>query len=443
MRPALIVPVLLLLCAGAFARDGETIWVAGWRETSSLNTPRAGAAVEAIGDYVYAIGGVDGERFLNSVEYARIRKDGTLTRWQPTAPLNVERGFFDAVAHDGYLYVAGGGNGPHGEHLLRSVERAPIRPDGRLGTWERLDTRLVLPRRCVKLVVDGSAIYALGGFGGQLFDTVERALINERGRPGAFRLERNKLTMPRYVNAAKQVNGMVYVLGGHRETEGVGHTAVEYAALGGDGLSWRRTAAMGLGRYALSAAANNDYLYALGGLDGAIYTDSVEVSRIGDDGSLSGWSETTPLSSPRANFGTIVHRGRLYIVGGTNRDGYYRSVEYADINATGDIGFHATREEARAYKQRRASRQQALDTASRLPNEGVVEEIIHTGSYSYMRVRNGEHMQWIAAPHTDYAVNDHIRYSRGVAMTNFHSRTLDRDFDSILFVERTARVAGR
>lgn len=440
MRFALIVPALILLCAGAFARAGETTWIAGWQETSPLNTARAGAAVTAVGDYIYAIGGVDGEHFLNGVEYARIRTDGTLTPWQPTAALNVARGFFDAVALDGYLYAAGGGNGPHGEHLLRSVERAAIRPDGRLGTWEALDTQLVLPRRCVKLVVDGNAIYALGGFGGQLFDTVEKAVIDKHGKLGAFRLERNKLTMPRYVNAAKHINGKVYVLGGHRETEGVGHTAVEYAALGGDGLSWRRTAAMGLGRYALSSAATRDYLYALGGLDGAIYTESIEVSRIGEDGSLAGWAETTPLPSPRANFGAIVHAGRIYIIGGTNRDGYYRSVAYAGIKATGDLGFHATREEARAYEQRRAAQQRTHDLASRLPNEGVVEEIIHTGSYSYIRVSDGGHTGWIAAPRTEYAVGDLIRYSRGVTMTGFHSRTLDRDFDSILFVERTGRA---
>lgn len=441
-RPVFTVLMLALLCTGGLARGEQGIWIAGWQETSPLDTPRAGAAVVAAGDHIYAVGGVDGKRFLNSVEYARIRSDGTLTAWQPTAPLNVERGFFDALSHNGYLYVAGGGNGPHGEHLLRSVERAPIRPDGRLGAWERLETQLVLPRRCVKLAVDGDTIYALGGFGGRLFDTVERAAFGADGRPGPFRLAQEKLTMPRYVNAAKQVDGVVYVLGGHRETEGVGHTEVEYAALGSDGLSWRPTATLRVGRYALSAAADGGYLYALGGLDGAIYTDVVEVARIAGDGTLSPWVETTPLPSPRANFGTVTHRGRIYIVGGTNRDGYYRAVQYADIDAAGDLGFRTTPAEARAYERRREERLRRRALASRLPNEGVIEEIIHTGSYSYIRVRDGAHAQWIAAPRTDYAVDERIRYSRGVAMTNFRSRTLDREFASILFVERTERAAA-
>ena len=48
--------------------------------------------------------------------------------------------------------------------------------------------------------------------------------------------------------------------------------------------------------------------------------------------------------------------------------------------------------------------------------------------------------RWIAAPRTDYRIKDRIRYSRGMEMGNFYSRALNRTFDSILFVESTARA---
>lgn len=442
----LVKTVVGLIAAAALFATGmagadTTVWIPGWKATSPLTTPRAGAAVVAAGDYLYALGGVDGRDFLASTEYARIREDGTLSPWRPTSPLTQPRGFFSAVAHRGYLYAAGGGNGPAGGNLLRSVERARIGPDGRLGPWEPLETALTVPRRCVKLVAAGEALIALGGFGGALLDTVERATLGPDGRPGPWRLEPNPMTRPRYVNAAKRVGDTLYVLGGHNEREGVGLAEVEYAVTGppGSPLVWHATAAMNHGRYGLAAAAHDGLLYALGGLDGAVYTDVIEASRIRDDGSLGPWRRIAALSSPRANFGAVVHRDRLYVIGGTNRDGYYRTVEYADFDAGGALGFRGSPQEAAAYRARRAAARRGTPTPL-LPNAGTVREIISTAAYSYMRVAGSDGERWIAAPRRDYRVGERIRFSRGVTMTNFRSRALGRVFDAILFVERTERA---
>lgn len=416
--------------------DAAEVWIPGWRETESLTTPRAGAAVVRAGDHVYAIGGVDGQRFLKTVEFTTLLPDGRLAPWQPTAPLNEERGFFAAVVHGGYVYVAGGGNGENGEHLLRTLERAPLRPDGRLGSWQRLDVMLNYTRRCVKLALVGDSLYAMGGFGGTLLDSVERADFRPDGTLVPFTVEHNTFAVPRYINAAAETDKAVYVLGGHDQREGAGIRDVEYA-LDGPALSWRPAAALQRGRYGLSSAVLGAQLYALGGLDGPVYLDSIETSRIAADGSLSPWRETTPLSSTRANFGTFEYQGRLYVVGGSNLDAYFRSVEYAEKNADGDLGFRGSAEEAQAYEQRRARQTRSTNA---LPNEGVVQEVIQTQVYSYLRVLGPQGERWIAGPRTDYRVKDRIRYSRGMEMGNFYSRALNRTFDSILFVESTARA---
>jgi len=435
-----LLPYLLLLLIALPAAAADPVWVPGWRSTTPMTTARAGAAVLEVNGTVYALGGVDGRNFLKTVEYAPIRPDGTLGAWNLTAPLREARGFFDAVVHDGYLYAAGGGNGPNGEHLLASVERAPLRADGRLGPWEALPVTLNLPRRCVKLAVVGDALFALGGFGGALLDSVERAEFRAGGL-GPFTLEPGRMTMPRYVNAAKAHGDVLYVFGGHDENEGRGLAAVEYAQVGGTGAPvWKRTAAMGAGRYGLAAFGHGDRLYALGGLDGARYSDSIESSRILPDGSLAPWQVTTALSSPRANFGAVTRDGRVYIVGGTNRDGYYRTVEVAEFNADGDIGYQATPEEAAAAAAQREAAHAERTRAAGLPNAGEVREILHTEAYSYIRVADGTEEQWLATERSDYRVGERIRYGRGTLMGNFHSRALDRDFDSILFVERTERA---
>ncbi len=418
------------------------MWVAGWRETASLNIPRAGAAIVKAGNIIYAIGGIDGRDFLRTVEYSRIREDGTLTPWRLTAPLNEQRGFYDAIAYKGYLYAVGGANGPGGKNLLRSVERARIQDDGSLGPWRMEQTALVYPRRCVKLALVDDTLYALGGFGGALLDSVERADIQADGALGPWSQEERTLTMPRYVNTVKTLGNAVYVIGGHRQSEGSGRIEVEFAHAGpGRRLSpWRAATAMTHGRYALAAAAHQDRLYALGGLQGPLYTDVVETSRADRaSGALSAWRATTPLSSPRANFGAIVHGDFIYIIGGTNRDGYFRSVEFATFDDEGDLGFWATPELAAAHDQQRAAQQKA--SLPKLPHRGRITDLIHTSLYSYIEVEFGGMRRWIAAPRADFKTGEWIHYSRGVTMTNFHSRTLRRDFPTIIFVEQARKAS--
>jgi hypothetical protein len=90
----------LLLLLHPFAAHGaaDRLWVAGWRITEPLTTARTGAAVLEANGCVYALGGVDGRNFLRTVEFAPIRADGTLGTWHLTAPLTEERGFFATTA---------------------------------------------------------------------------------------------------------------------------------------------------------------------------------------------------------------------------------------------------------------------------------------------------------------------------------------------------------
>jgi hypothetical protein len=121
----------------------------------------------------------------------------------------------------------------------------------------------------------------------------------------------------------------------------------------------------------------------------------------------------------------------MYIIGGTNRDGYYNSVESASINEQGDPGFYGSVAQATAYQQRHMDKQPSI-----LPNAGTVIEIIQTSAYSYLKVDGMAGARWLAAPKDDYSIGDTLHYSRGLTMTNFYSRSLKRTFDEILFVEK-------
>ena len=70
-----------------------------------------------------------------------------------------------------------------------------------------------------------------------------------------------------------------------------------------------------------------------------------------------------------------------------------------------------------------------------LPNGGQVSEVIPAGSYTYLRVVQGSKGTWIAIPRQDIPVGAEIRYAQGMAMKDFHSSSLDRTFEEVLFLE--------
>ena len=405
-------------------------WIAGWQPASPMNTPRAGAAVIEVNGVIHAIGGIDGVDFLRSAEYSRIRPDGSLAPWQPSSPLNEPRGFFDAAASGDYVYVAGGGSG---HNLLRSVERARIQPDGSLGAWESEQQQLNLPRRCSKLFITGHFIYAVGGFGGTLLDSVERAEILDDGHLGSWRLLDDHLTVPRYVTAVNETADAVYIFGGHDEMGGAGITSVERAVMDKHGgiSVWRQTSPMTIGRFALAAAAHGNHVYALGGLSVATYFDAIEVADVDSSGATR-WRATTPLPVPLADFSTVVYRDNIYVVGGTNRDGYYNGVASATFNKDGDIGFYGSEADAKRVQ----TRQTTATRPSPLPNGGEVLEVLQSGDYTYVRTTGAAGELWLAGPHIEVVPGDRVQFSRGVEMGNFFSRSLQRTFPAIRFVEQ-------
>lgn len=431
-RSGLVLAGLCVLAIVACSRE-PGVWIAGWKDTAPMSIARAGAASVVHRGVIYMIGGVDGRDFLRTVEYARIQKDGSLSPWQPGAALNEARGFMDAVVQGDWLYVVGGGNGPNGHHLLRSVERAKIRSDGTLDPWITEATQMNIPRRCSKVVVAGSSIYSFGGFGGALLDTVEHAALASDGSVGAWQMEIEVLTMPRYVNGVKAIGNDAYLVGGHDQNRGVGVTSVEWSRIGGAGVfeKWKTTRALNVGRYGLSTAAHNNSLYALGGITGAEYVDSIERSQRTSNGDLSEWAQTTPLAQPLASFNVVIHSDRIYVLGGTNRDGYSPGVQFATFNQNGDIGYAGTADDARRYQEHVAAR---AAKASQLPNAGTVREVIHAQAYSYVRVDGANGSSWLAGPKTELNPGDRIRYSEGVLMTGFFSKELQRTFPEVVFV---------
>jgi hypothetical protein len=77
-------------------------------------------------------------------------------------------------------------------------------------------------------------------------------------------------------------------------------------------------------------------------------------------------------------------------------------------------------------------------TAQQGEQTGTVAEAITAGSYVYIKLE--EQGAWLAANSFAVSVGDKVRYSDGMEMNDFHSKALDRTFDSILFVSQAGLV---
>ncbi len=408
----------------------QTTWIAGWQNQSTLIGPRAGAASVEANGVIYTVGGIDGTRFLRSTEYARIMPDGALSPWRAATQLQERRGFFSAVIHQKYIYVVGGGNGANGSNLLRSVERAEILLNGNLSPWIREKNALIYPRRCTRLAIVGNYIYAIGGYSGALLDSVERAEILPDGRLGKWSLQPQPLTMPRYVHAVAQHNNAIFVIGGHAQNQGDAQSEVEWTQITNDNKDsvWRRAASLQTGRYGLSAIMHGNHVYALGGINNLVFQNTIEKLEIGAQGIAPAWQSTTALPLPLADFSVVTYKDWIYILGGTNSGGYYNTVISARFNEAGDIGFWGEPQHATSPQPRPAA-------VVALPNEAVVAEVIDTALYTYLRVimaTGGE--EWLAAAKGNFSPDNRIRYSNGVSMRDFYSKTLQRRFAVIRFV---------
>jgi hypothetical protein len=80
--------------------------------------------------------------------------------------------------------------------------------------------------------------------------------------------------------------------------------------------------------------------------------------------------------------------------------------------------------------------QSSAFAASQYPNKGKVLETMDASIYTYMQVATDKGNVWLAASKTSVPKGATISYPDGAVMTNFTSKSLNRTFDSIIFVDK-------
>lgn len=76
----------------------------------------------------------------------------------------------------------------------------------------------------------------------------------------------------------------------------------------------------------------------------------------------------------------------------------------------------------------------AADSGDSVMTEtGTVLETKDAADYTYLNVQTNEDTVWVAIPATTIKVGEEVTYRQGMVMNNFHSKTLNRTFESIIF----------
>ncbi len=307
---------------------------ASWTLTSLMVSGHTGGhAAVAWGGFMYVLGG--NEFFVgitNKVEFAPINPNGTLGTWASTTGLPGGHSSHAAEVHDGYLYVTGGSpSGPNYD----TTRFAPMNTNGTLDAWQTSVATMPGGRQSHGSAIVNGLLYCIGGHDAGPYSQVIYARVNTHGTVGAWTAT-TSFSPARHNLASVAHDGYLYLLGGRTDAGGALND-VQFALINADGTvgPWTPTAAYPTPRWGATAAVHNGFMYVLGGRDGPTDYDLVSYAPISGNGTVGPWTATTPLPTARQGHATVVHGGRIYVLGGSPLT---NDVQFATLNADGTVG---------------------------------------------------------------------------------------------------------
>lgn len=69
-----------------------------------------------------------------------------------------------------------------------------------------------------------------------------------------------------------------------------------------------------------------------------------------------------------------------------------------------------------------------------------VNEVIQTSSYTYIKAYENSAERWVAVTRMDAKKGEKYYYDDALSMNNFHSKELDRDFETIYFINKVSSI---
>jgi N-acetylneuraminic acid mutarotase len=286
---------------GAFSVRGCDCWTT----EPALPGGRVSLGAAAIGETVYAVGGLV---YPNTTLSDLLAYDTHSNAWSARAPLPTPGAGHTVVAIDNTLYVIGGGTGglpPGGTgptNAFRSYSPAS-------NTWTTLPPLPTIRGSANAVVVHG-IIYVLGG---NRVDTIAAMGTVEAYDPATgIWTTKAPMPTPRFSFGAGAVGNVIYTFGGMTYNQVAMHTVEAYDVTTN---TWSSKAPLLTARAALGSGVLRGGVYALGGGDSTAVGVLPTVEAY--DPATNAWHYVATMPSPRLFFGVAVVKDLLYAMGGS------------------------------------------------------------------------------------------------------------------------------
>lgn len=320
--------------------------IGGWTTTSSYTSGRYANDAFIYNGYLYMSGGLDNTTAtaFDDVQLAPINSDGSLGSFSYTEDLPDTYVSHTTVAHNGYMYVAGGETSG-GTTAIVSYQEINNGGQGSPTTFSAgLSLGFGQNRKQHASVAYNGYLYVLGGCTGtspcsSVTPTIRYSAISPTGSMGAFADTTTSLSGNRYNHYAFVLNGRMYVAGGVNSS-GTVLTSIHYIDIQSNGninTSWTTddtalpTTGLGPGM-----ALNDNVLYMLGGASSETTTRYAVINT--STGDVGSFSTSTALPQGRYMMWTVIYKDYIYAIGGNSAAGRLRTVYYAQLNVDNTIG---------------------------------------------------------------------------------------------------------
>ncbi|HXS99948.1 MAG TPA: T9SS type A sorting domain-containing protein [Elusimicrobiota bacterium] len=194
-----------------------------WQADTPLPQPVFFPSAASWNGRIYLTGGWNGSVLLNSVYSSQVNADGSLGPWLAQKPLP-QGVYTHAAVSNGTLYVLGGTvNG--GNDIANTVYYAQINADGTLSDWATTSP-LPTPVSNHTAAVANGHVFVLGGWdGNEPISAVDSALVGPDGSLSVWNAE-TPLPRPLYLHATAESPSYLFVSGG---IDGTGIRAETYS----------------------------------------------------------------------------------------------------------------------------------------------------------------------------------------------------------------------
>lgn len=280
-----------------------------WTSLTPMSVPRGEFGVATVGGKIYAIGGINENGALNTVEEYNPVTD----RWTPKAPMPISRSDFAIAVYQDKIYIIGGAVG-HG-YVGNNEVYTPAS-----NTWETKSS-MPTPRGDLCASVINDQIYLIGG---KRYSSASPFWsgtgLNEVYNP-ANDTWSTKTSMPIAVEGCSSavVNGKIYVIGGSKQpsTQDTAVVINSNQVYDTQTDQWSKGATTSnVGIYGAAAATDGFMapvrVYAIGGFESGSISDGTSLY----DPDRNSWDSSIPMPTAREYLSLAVISDVLYAVGG-------------------------------------------------------------------------------------------------------------------------------